>query len=102
VFPEEGESDPAEESPAVDGRWQYASNNFADVIQTNLQILLGPEAAAHVVAVTQSDFVSAVFELHEDGRYSNIESRTGTWSISEGAAGSNINIITLTIGDDPP
>ncbi len=89
-----------DETPALDGRWQYDSNNFADVIVANLQSLLGPEAAAQVVAGIQNDFVSAGFELHEDGRYSNIEGRTGTWSATE--ADSNVNVITLTIGDDPP
>lgn len=91
-----------DETPALDGSWQYDSNNFADIIVANLQSLLGPETAAQVVAGIQTQFVTAGFELHEDGRYSNIEGQTGTWSISEGAAGSNINVITLTIGDNPP
>jgi hypothetical protein len=89
-----------DETPALDGRWQYDSNNFADVIVANLQSLLGPEAAAQVVAGIQNQFVTAGFELHEDGSYVNSEGRTGTWSATE--ADGNENTITLTIGDDPP
>ena len=89
-----------DETPALEGRWQYDSNNFAAIIVANLQSLLGPEAAAQVVAGIQNQFVTAGFELHEDGRYSNIEGRTGTWSATE--ADGNVNLITLTIGDDPP
>ena len=91
-----------DETPTLDGRWQYDSNNFADVIVANLQNLLGPETAAQVVAGIQNDLVTAGFELHQDGRYSNSEGRTGTWSATEAAADGNVDTITLNIGDDPP
>ena len=96
------DSDPVDESPSVGGRWQYDSNNFVDVIVANLQNLLGVETAAQVVAGIQNELVTAGFELHEDGRYSNSEGRTGTWSTPEDTADINVNIITLTIEDDPP
>ena len=100
--PGEDDSDPVDATPTLDGRWQYDSNNFVDVIVANLQSLLGPETAAQVVAGIQNELVTARFELHEDGHYSNIEGRTGTWSTTEDAADSNVKLITLNIEDDPP
>ena len=89
-----------DETPALDGRWQYDSNNFAEVIVANLQSLLGPEAAVQVVAGIQNQFVTAGFQLNTDGSYVNSDGQTGTWSATE--ADDNVNVITLTIGDDPP
>ena len=87
-----------DETPALDGSWQYDSNNFADIIAANLQSLLGPEAAAQMVAGIQTQFVTAGFQLNKDGGYVNSEGRTGTWSATEDGS----NVITLAIGDDPP
>ena len=98
--PGEDDGDPMNETPALEGRWQYDSNNFADVIVANLQSLLGPETAAQVVAGIQNQFVTAGFQLREDGSYVNSDGQTGTWSVTE--ADGNVNVITLTIGDAPP
>ena len=89
-----------DETSALDGRWQYDSNNFAEIIVANLQSLLGPEAAVQVVAGIQNQFVTAGFQLNTDGSYVNSDGQTGTWSATE--ADGNVNLITLTIGDDPP
>ena len=87
-----------DEIPALDGSWQYDSNNFADIIVANLQSLLGPETAAQVVAGIQTQFVTAGFPLNKDGSYVNNDGQTGTCSTTKDGS----NVITLSIGDDPP
>ena len=94
------DDDPMDKALTLEGRWQYESNNFTEIIVANLQSLLGPEAAVQVVAGIQSQFVTAGFQLNKDGSYVNNDGQIGTWSVTE--ADGDVNVITLAIGDVPP